>query len=134
MSFWAATVITNLCSAVPFIGDFIVVWLWGGFSINTATLNRFFSFHFLTPFVILVLVFIHIIFLHEKGSSNKLRVSFFFDKLMFNPFFTIKDIFFIIIILDIFFFFVGFYPNYLGHPDNYIPADPLLTPAHIVPE
>ncbi len=76
----------------------------------------------------------HIIFLHEKGSSNHLRITIQFDKLMFNPFFTIKDIFFVIIILDIFFIFVGFYPNYLGHPDNYIPADPLLTPAHIVPE
>jgi len=76
----------------------------------------------------------HIIFLHEKGSSNHLRISTKFDKLMFNPFFSVKDVFFIIILLDIFFFFVGFYPNYLGHPDNYIPADPLLTPAHIVPE
>ena len=134
MSFWAATVITNLFSAIPIIGNFIVIWLWGGFSINTETLNRFFSFHFLTPFIILILVLFHIILLHEKGSSNKLRITNFFDKLMFNPFFTIKDLFFVIIILDIFFIFVGFYPNYLGHPDNYIPADPLLTPAHIVPE
>ena len=134
MSFWAATVITNLCSVIPIIGNYIVIWLWGGYSINTETLNRFFSFHFLVPFVILVLVLFHIILLHHRGSSNKLKVNVFFDKVMFNPFFVIKDLYFIVILFFIFFIFVGFLPNYLGHPDNYIQADPLVTPSHIVPE
>lgn len=134
MSFWAATVITNLASAVPFCGDFIVVWLWGGYSINTFTLNRFFSFHYILPFIILALVAIHIIILHNVGSSNKLSSFFKYDKLMFHPYFTTKDVNFLLILLFIFFIFVGFFPNYLGHPDNYIPADPLVTPAHIVPE
>lgn len=134
MSFWAATVITNLASAVPFFGDFIVIWLWGGYSINTFTLNRFFSLHYLLPFLILALVAIHIIFLHSEGSSNKLNPTFKLDKLMFHPYFTTKDVNFLLILLFIFFSFVGFFPNYLGHPDNYIPADPLVTPAHIVPE
>ena len=134
MSFWAATVITNLASAIPYCGDSIVIWLWGGYSINTFTLNRFFSFHYILPFIILVLVAIHVIFLHSKGSSNKLNATFKLDKLMFHPYFTMKDVNFILILLFIFFIFVGFFPNYLGHPDNYIPADPLVTPAHIVPE
>lgn len=134
MSFWAATVITNLASAVPFCGDFIVIWLWGGYSINTFTLNRFFSFHYILPFIILALVAIHIIFLHSEGSSNKLSSVFKFDKLMFHPYFTTKDVNFLVIIFFIYFSFVGFFPNYLGHPDNYIPADPLVTPSHIVPE
>lgn len=134
MSFWAATVITNLASAVPFCGDLIVIWLWGGYSINTFTLNRFFSFHYLLPFLILALVAIHVILLHAVGSSNKLSPFFKFDKLMFHPYFTTKDVNFLLILLFIFFCFVGFFPNYLGHPDNYIPADPLVTPAHIVPE
>ena len=134
MSFWAATVITNLFSAVPIFGQFIVNWLWGGFSVSGPTLNRFFSFHFILPFVILAVVAIHLILLHEKGSSNKLKISIYSDKIMFNPYYTIKDLSFILIILILYFFFVGFSPNYLGHPDNYIPADPLVTPAHIVPE
>jgi quinol-cytochrome oxidoreductase complex cytochrome b subunit len=134
MSFWAATVITNLASAVPIFGDFIVIWLWGGFSINTFTLNRFFSIHYILPFVILFLVALHIIFLHDKGSSNRLRVVYKSDKIMFHPYFTIKDIYFIILVIFVFCIFLFYAPNYLSHPDNYIPADPLVTPAHIVPE
>jgi len=134
MSFWAATVITNLFSAIPFCGELITYWLWGGYSVNSATLTRFFTFHFIIPFIILFLVILHIIFLHEVGSSNKLSIFLFFDKIFFHPYFTIKDIFVITIFFIIFLCFVGYFPNYLGHPDNYIPANPLSTPAHIVPE
>lgn len=134
MSFWAATVITNLCSAIPYIGSYIVVWLWGGFSVDNATLNRFFSLHYLLPFVIVFFVFLHLIALHKDGSSNPLGVSLSFDKIPMYPYFIIKDTFSILIFLCVLLSFVFFIPNYLGHPDNYIPANPLVTPTHIVPE
>jgi len=134
MSFWAATVITNLVTAVPYFGQEIVIWLWGGYSVDHATLNRFFSLHYLLPFVLVFLVLLHVIFLHDKGSSNPLGLVLFKDKVMFNPYYTIKDVYTVIIVLIFFVGFVSFAPNYLGHTDNYIMANPLVTPAHIVPE
>ena len=135
MSFWAATVITNLASAIPVIGTDIVYWLWGGFSVDNATLNRFFSFHYTLPFILIGLVAVHIILLHENGSNNPLGTPIInIDKAPFTPYFTIKDIFGAIIFFILFSYLVFFDPNLLGHPDNYIPANPLVTPAHIVPE
>lgn len=135
MSFWAATVITNLASAVPIIGTDIVYWLWGGFSVDNATLNRFFSFHYLLPFLLVGLVAVHIFLLHEDGSNNPLGLDIIkIDKAPFTPYFTIKDVFGLIVFLILFCYLVFFAPNLLGHPDNYIPANPLVTPAHIVPE
>ena len=135
MSFWAATVITNLASAIPFIGTEIVYWLWGGFSVDNATLNRFFSFHYILPFVIIGLVIVHLLLLHEAKSNNPLGIkNTVVDKVPFTPYFTIKDIFGVVIFFILFIFFIYFKPNVLGHPDNYIPANPLSTPAHIVPE
>jgi ubiquinol-cytochrome c reductase cytochrome b subunit len=134
MSFWAATVITNLASAVPYVGDSIVLWLWGGFAVDQATLNRFFSLHYLFPFIIAALAFIHVIFLHEHGSNNPLGISAKIDQIPFTPYFTIKDFLGVVLFLMIFSVFVFFYPNVLGHSDNYIPANPLVTPTHIVPE
>lgn len=136
MSFWGATVITNLFSAIPVIGESIVTWLWGGFSVDNPTLNRFFSLHYLMPFVIVGIVILHIVALHIHGSSNPtgVEVKTPKDTIPFHPYYTIKDFvgfggFFII-----FFLFVFYAPNYLGHPDNYTPANPMVTPAHIVPE
>lgn len=136
MSFWGATVITNLVSAVPKIGNFIVVWLWGGPSIGNATLNRFFSFHYLLPFIIAALVLIHILLLHEFGSNSAtgFGIGVPLDFQPFYPFFLIKDIHGLIFFLIFFSIFVFFMPNTLGHPDNYILANPLVTPPHIVPE
>jgi ubiquinol-cytochrome c reductase cytochrome b subunit len=134
MSFWAATVITNLATAVPYVGDVIVLWLWGGFAVDHATLNRFFSLHYLFPFIIAALAIIHIIFLHESGSNNPLGINFKVDQIPFNPYFTIKDLFGVCLFALLFTTFVFFYPNLLGHSDNYIPANPLVTPTHIVPE
>lgn len=134
MSFWAATVITNLASAIPFVGNKIVFWLWGGFAVDNATLNRFFSLHYLLPFIIAALVILHIVFLHEHGSSTPLGLDSKVDTVSFNPYFSVKDLFGVWIFLLIFLFFVFFYPNVLGHTDNYIPANPLVTPTHIVPE
>lgn len=134
MSFWAATVITNFASAVPFVGNDIVQWIWGGFSVDNATLNRFFSFHYLFPFLITALVILHLIFLHEYKSNNPLGIKPIFDNVPFTPYYTSKDLFATIIFLIFLIFFVFFAPNYLGHPDNYIPANPMVTPAHIVPE
>jgi ubiquinol-cytochrome c reductase cytochrome b subunit len=135
MSFWAATVITNLASAVPFgIGEIIVSWLWGGFAVDHATLNRFFSLHYLFPFVIAAMAILHIVFLHENGSNNPMAISSKLDNLPFHPYFTVKDFLGVCIFGFIFVYFVFFYPNLLGHSDNYIPANPLVTPTHIVPE
>lgn len=134
MSFWGATVITNLCSAVPFIGQDLVLWLWGGFSVDNATLNRFFSFHYLFPFIITALVLVHLIALHEDGSNNPLGIETRQDKVPFHPYYTIKDLYGAVVFLLFFAVFVFFYPNVLGHSDNYIPANPLVTPTHIVPE
>lgn len=134
MSFWGATVITSLVSAIPFIGQDIVYWLWGGFSVDNATLNRFFSLHYLLPFVIAALSGLHLITLHTSKSNNPLGIISTSDRLPFHPYFTMKDIFGMVIFFIIFSLFVYFVPNYLGHPDNYIPANPLVTPSHIVPE
>jgi quinol-cytochrome oxidoreductase complex cytochrome b subunit len=134
MSFWGATVITNVASTIPYVGDQLVIWLWGGFAVANPTLNKFYSLHYLLPFVILALVFLHLIFLHEFGSSNPLGINFKVDQITFNPYFTIKDFYSVIYFFMFFFVFVFFVPNLLGHPDNYIPANPEATPAHIVPE
>ncbi len=134
MSFWGATVITNLFSAVPFVGGSIVEWLWGGFSVGNATLNRFFSLHYLMPFVIVGLVIVHLALLHKEGSNNPLGLNTNVDTISFYPYFYVKDLFAFFIFAFVFSFFVFFYPNVLGHTDNYIPANPLSTPAHIVPE
>jgi len=134
MSYWAATVITNLASTVPFFGGVIVKWLWSGFSVDNPTLSKFFALHFLFPFIILGLVLIHLGLLHKGGSSNPLGIKRSIDEIPFHPFYTIKDAFSIILFLAFLIFFVSFLPNHLGHPDNYIPANPEQTPEHIVPE
>ncbi len=134
MSFWGATVITNLFSAIPIIGPGIVEWLWGGFSVDNATLNRFFSLHFILPFVIVAAVILHLAFLHDVGSNNPLGINLHVQYLPFFPYFAIKDAFYLWVCLFFYFSFVFFAPNFLGHPDNYIPANPMVTPAHIVPE
>jgi len=134
MSFWGATVITNLFSAIPFIGGSIVEWLWGGFSVDNATLNRFFSLHYLLPFVIAGLAIIHLSLLHNVGSGNPLGVTKSMTSISFYPYFYVKDMLAFFYLLFFLFVFVIFYPGTLGHPDNYIPANPLVTPAHIVPE
>jgi quinol-cytochrome oxidoreductase complex cytochrome b subunit len=136
MSFWGATVITNLFSAVPVVGESIVTLLWGGFSVDNPTLNRFFALHYLLPFVIFAVVFLHVAALHITGSNNPLGIEPKGpqDTLPFHPYYTTKDIYGLSLFLIFYVAFVFFAPNALGHPDNYIPADPLVTPAHIVPE
>jgi ubiquinol-cytochrome c reductase cytochrome b subunit len=134
MSFWGATVITNLFSAIPFIGKNIVDWLWGGFAVDNPTLNRFFSLHFTLPFVIVGAVLIHLTLLHEIGSSNPLGVTLKVENVSFYPYFYVKDLFGFIVFLFVFFIFIFYNPNGLGHPDNYIEANPMKTPLHIVPE
>jgi|TARA_B110000967_G_scaffold209586_1_gene266475 ubiquinol-cytochrome c reductase cytochrome b subunit len=134
MSFWGATVITNLASAIPVIGGAVVEWLWGGFAVENPTLNRFFSIHYLLPFVIAGLVFVHLSLLHTAGSNNPLGINKNIDTVSFYPYFYVKDLLAFFVLLTFFSFFVFFFPNYLGHADNYIPANPLVTPAHIVPE
>jgi quinol-cytochrome oxidoreductase complex cytochrome b subunit len=136
MSFWGATVITNLFSAIPVVGESIVIWLWGGFSVDNATLNRFFALHYLLPFIIFGLVFVHLWALHTVKSNNPLGIDVKGpqDTVPFTPYYTIKDMFGLGVFLLFYLAFVFFAPNYLGHPDNYIKANPLVTPAHIVPE
>jgi len=134
MSFWGATVITNLFSAIPFVGESIVLWLWGGFSVDNPTLMRFFIFHFITPFIIAAVSLSHLFFLHKNGSGSNIGVSDNVFFMSFYPYFYVKDLFGFFIFVLFFSYFVFFNPNYLGHPDNYIPANPLVTPAHIVPE
>jgi len=134
MSFWGATVITNLFSAIPYVGQSIVDWLWGGFSVSNATLNRFYSLHYLMPFVIAGFVILHLALLHKDGSNNPLGINTNVDTVSFYPYFYVKDLFSFLILVSVFSFFVFFFPNALGHSDNYIPANPLSTPAHIVPE
>lgn len=134
MSFWGATVITSLVTALPIIGQTIVDWLWGGFTVNNATLNRFFSIHFFLPFVIAGLTIIHLALLHKDGSTNPLGAESGGDKISFYPYFFVKDLYAFFVFAFVFAVFVYFFPNTLGHPDNYIPADPMHTPAHIVPE
>lgn len=134
MSFWGATVITNMATAIPIVGKPIVYWLWGGYTINNATLNRFFSLHFFLPFVIVGLTVIHLALLHKDGSNNPLGVDSAVDKVPFYPYFFVKDLFAFFCLLFVFCGLVFYSPNTLGHPVNYIPADPIHTPAHIVPE
>jgi len=134
MSFWGATVITNLFSAIPIVGPSIVDWLWGGFCVDNATLNRFFSLHFVLPFVIAGLVIVHLALLHKDGSNNPLGIDSSSDKISFYPYFYVKDLFSLMCFVVIFSAILFYYPNLLGHPYNYIPADPMVTPAHIVPE
>lgn len=136
MSFWGATVITNLFSAFPLVGESIVAWLWGGFSVDNPTLNRFFALHFLMPFLIVGVVFMHILALNAYGSNNPsgVEVKDEGDTIPFHPYYTVKDFFGFGVFLLVFAAFVFYAPNYLGHADNYIPADPLVTPSHIVPE
>jgi len=134
ISFWGATVITNLVSAVPFVGPSIVQWLWGGFAVGNATLNRFFSLHYLFPFVILGLVIGHLILLHQTGNNNPIGNNSDIDKIPFYPYCYVKDLFVFFIFSLFFSYIVFFFPNELGHPDNYIPANSLVTPPHIVPE
>jgi len=134
MSFWGATVITNLFSAVPLVGKDIVDWLWGGFAVDNPTLNRFFSLHFTFPFVIAGAVLIHLVLLHEVGSNNPLGLTLKTENIPFYPYFYTKDLFGLMVLLLVFFTFIFYYPNTLGHPDNYIEANPMKTPLHIVPE
>jgi quinol-cytochrome oxidoreductase complex cytochrome b subunit len=134
MSFWGATVITNLFSAIPVIGDDIAFWLWGGYSVDNATLIRFFSLHYLLPFILLALVITHLFLLHIKGSTNPCGTEVTPDVITFYPYFYYKDLVGTLLVFSFYLFFVFYYPNYLGHTDNYIPANPLVTPAHIVPE
>ncbi len=136
MSFWGATVITNLFSAIPIVGDSIVTLFWGGFSVDNPTLNRFYALHYLLPFVIVGLVFFHIWALHVHGSNNPLGIDRKGpeDSIPFHPYFTVKDLFGLGVFMLFFLAFVFYSPNYLGHPDNYIEANPLVTPPHIVPE
>nr|YP_010230013.1 apocytochrome b [Phaeocystis globosa]QST19717.1 apocytochrome b [Phaeocystis globosa] len=134
MSFWAATVITNFFTAFPVVGDKIVTLLWGGFSVDNATLNRFFSLHYLLPFLIAGVVVVHMAAVHNDGSNNPLGISSHADKISFFPYFFIKDTLGLVGGLIFFSFFVYYSPNSLGHSDNYIPANPMSTPEHIVPE
>jgi len=134
MSFWGATVITNLFSAVPLFGGVIVEWLWGGFSVDQATLNRFYSLHYLMPFIIAGVTLLHLCLLHKYGSNNPLGINTDITSVPFYPYFYVKDFFSFWIFLLGYLTIVFFGPNLLGHPDNYIPANPMVTPAHIVPE
>lgn len=134
MSFWGVTVITSMFSAIPFVGKSIVEWLWGGFSVGNATLNRFFSFHYLFPFLIAGVTIVHLALLHNDGSNNPIGVDSKVNKIPFYPYFYVKDLLAFFLLLWLFSFLIFYYPNLLGHSDNYIPADSMKTPAHIVPE
>nr|UQT68029.1 cytochrome b [Mesoplodon grayi]UQT68159.1 cytochrome b [Mesoplodon grayi] len=134
MSFWGATVITNLLSAIPYIGTTLVEWVWGGFSVDKATLTRFFAFHFILPFVILALTIVHLLFLHETGSNNPTGIPSDMDKIPFHPYYTIKDILGALLLILALLMLTLFAPDLLGDPDNYTPANPLSTPTHIKPE
>jgi ubiquinol-cytochrome c reductase cytochrome b subunit len=134
ISFWGATVITNLLSAVPYLGTELVQWLWGGFAVDNATLTRFFTFHFLLPFVITAITIIHLLFLHQTGSNNPLGIDSNVDKIPFHPYFSYKDIFGFVLIVIILIILTLITPYGLGDPDNFIPANPLVTPPHIQPE
>nr|YP_009441641.1 cytochrome b [Incoltorrida madagassica]AOY39147.1 cytochrome b [Incoltorrida madagassica] len=134
MSFWGATVITNLLSAIPYLGTELVQWIWGGFAVDNATLNRFFTFHFILPFIILALIMIHLLFLHQTGSNNPLGINSNIDKIPFHPYFSFKDLVGFIIMLMLLTMLTLLNPYYLGDPDNFMPANPLVTPIHIQPE
>nr|ARS00833.1 cytochrome b [Prochilodus lineatus] len=134
MSFWGATVITNLLSAVPYVGDALVQWIWGGFSVDNATLTRFFAFHFLLPFVVIAATALHALFLHETGSNNPVGLNSDADKIPFHPYFSYKDLLGFMVLLAALTALALFSPNLLGDPDNFTPANPLVTPTHIKPE
>nr|AVM18780.1 cytochrome b [Poecilia mexicana] len=134
MSFWGATVITNLLSAVPYVGDTLVQWIWGGFSVDNATLTRFFAFHFLLPFIVAAATLVHLIFLHETGSNNPIGLNSDADKISFHPYFSYKDLLGFILLLTTLIALALFSPNLLGDPENFTPANPLVTPPHIKPE
>ena len=134
MSFWGATVITNLVSAVPYIGTTIVQWLWGGFSVDKATLTRFFAFHFLFPFIIAALAIIHLLFLHKRGAKNPIGIKRNYDKSPFHTYYTTKDTVGFIALITVLFTLAFLFPGALKDPENFIPANPLVTPPHIQPE
>nr|ALO77278.1 cytochrome b [Scraptia sp. SCR02] len=134
MSFWGATVITNLVSAIPYLGTTIVQWLWGGFAVDNATLTRFFTFHFLFPFIVTAMIMIHLLFLHQTGSNNPLGTNSNVDKIPFHPYFSFKDIAGFLILLISLIALTLLNPYLLGDPDNFTPANPLVTPIHIQPE
>nr|WNH24096.1 cytochrome b [Brama japonica] len=134
MSFWGATVITNLLSAVPYVGTMLVEWIWGGFSVDNATLTRFFAFHFLFPFIIAAMTILHLLFLHETGSTNPIGLNSNADKISFHPYFSYKDLLGFAVLLMALATLALFSPNLLGDPDNFTPANPMVTPPHIKPE
>nr|YP_009741246.1 cytochrome b [Oxytauchira brachyptera]QID48456.1 cytochrome b [Oxytauchira brachyptera]QON98958.1 cytochrome b [Oxytauchira brachyptera] len=134
MSFWGATVITNLLSAIPYIGTELVQWVWGGFAIDNATLNRFFTFHFILPFMITAMTMIHLFFLHQTGSNNPLGMNSNMEKIPFHPYFTFKDSITFIMLVSLLMMLCLMNPYFLGDPDNFMPANPLMTPKHIQPE
>nr|YP_009485867.1 cytochrome b [Limbodessus palmulaoides]AVZ66434.1 cytochrome b [Limbodessus palmulaoides] len=134
MSFWGATVITNLLSAVPYLGNMLVQWIWGGFAVDNATLTRFFALHFLMPFLITAMVMVHLLFLHQTGSNNPLGTNSNMDKIPFHPYFSFKDIMGFIVMIFLLSIITLISPYYLSDPDNFIPANPLVTPIHIQPE
>nr|UOU84939.1 cytochrome b [Platypalpus candicans] len=134
MSFWGATVITNLLSAIPYLGSTLVQWIWGGFAVDNATLTRFFTFHFILPFIVLAMTMIHLLFLHQTGSNNPLGVNSNIDKIPFHPYFSFSDIVGFTILLMSLTLLTLINPYLLGDPDNFIPANPLVTPIHIQPE
>nr|USS60647.1 cytochrome b [Nipponacmea nigrans] len=134
MSFWGATVITNLLTAIPVVGEPLVYWIWGGFSVSGATLTRFYSLHFILPFLLVMMVMVHLIFLHERGSSNPLGVSSSTAKIRFHPYYTSKDILGGVVFMSMFLGLCLLKPHLLGAPDNFFPANTLSTPAHIQPE
>nr|QJF46462.1 cytochrome b [Hydrelia parvulata] len=134
MSFWGATVITNLLSAIPYLGTMLVNWIWGGFAIDNATLTRFYTFHFLLPFILMMMMMIHLLFLHQTGSNNPLGINSNLDKIPFHPYYTFKDLIGFITMMFLLIMLTLINPYLLGDPDNFIPANPLVTPVHIQPE
>nr|QXU60610.1 cytochrome b [Dendronereis chipolini] len=134
MSFWGATVITNLLSAIPYIGKMLVEWMWGGFAVDNATLNRFFAIHFLLPFLMAAMSMIHLLFLHQTGSNNPLGINSNMIKIPFHMYYSLKDVVGFVILLMTLTFVTLFMPNVLGDPENFVPANPLVTPIHIKPE
>nr|APT41554.1 cytochrome b [Trichophoromyia ininii] len=134
MSFWGATVITNLLSAIPYLGNMLVQWIWGGFAVDNATLTRFFTFHFLFPFIVAAMTMIHLLFLHQTGSNNPLGLNSNSDKIPFHPYFSFKDLIGFILMIMFLTILTIIAPYFLGDPDNFIPANPLVTPPHIQPE
>jgi len=134
ISFWGATVITNLFSAIPYMGGDIVFWLWGGFAVRQPTLRRFFALHFFLPFIISGVICVHLLFLHQKGSRNPLGLNSNFDKLLFHPYFSWKDMIGFLLFIFLFFYLCIIKPWEMGDPENFIPANPLVTPIHIQPE